>query len=543
MSFFKSDVAKGLCLILFVTVFFVISVIDLNIDVINPDGINWHTRTQAFIDALASKRYSKTFQVYHPGTTLMWVSGPLLDLFTGGSTRVSVITDPKGSFLTLDYYAKLSLIVFCTIVFLLILIVLWKMVSIKYAIFFAIPFTLEPFVVGMRRLYHLDFLMTILLFLSFLFLVYFNYKSPRWFLLIGAGFFYALAILTKSTAVIFLPAVPFIFWLGNSSIVKKLLGLLIFTLFSAVFIYAFFPPIWQNPIELAPKYYEKIAFGVMNIGVEGKKEIGTSGEGDNVILDDTVDDKRPNFYLTSLAVRFSVVGGALVLIAVSVFVYYSLKGLVLTVWESIRKKGFPKVFNYSADAWVSFWSLGLTVAALVALSIPVKKNDRYEIMVFPFLIAIVAYFLRKLKVLYAVIIVVIYIGFVSFELYSIHPYYVAYANPLLGGMTTRLYALDDAPFGIGSYAAFDIVRKDREKNGETGYYTTSGSKSIKAISAGSKFSRSPSCVTDYVIVFAMKQKEVLTCVQKYVLLDTVKVGGFDYWYVYKRLNQAHAGEK
>ncbi|MDO8260944.1 MAG: hypothetical protein Q7T50_05635, partial [Candidatus Magasanikbacteria bacterium] len=395
MNFFRSDVAKASYLALFVALFFVLSVIDLRIDVINPDGINWHTRTQAFIAALDKRDYAKTFQAYHPGTSLMWISGPFLDFFTGGSTRAAAAIDPKGSFLDLDYYAKLSLVVFCTLMFFLILVVLWKMIDMKYAIFFAIPFALEPFVIGTRRLYHLDFLMTISLFLCFLLLVYFNYKATKWVFLVGAGLFYALALLTKSAAIIFLPGVPFIFWLGNSSVFKKFLGLLTFTLFTAVFIYVFFPPIWDNPIKQVPRYYGKIAFGVTDIGIEGKKEIGSSGDAANIVLDEVVDERPPNFYLTSLFVRFSIVGVDLVLIAVSVYIYFSLKGFFSAIWKSIKQKSIPRVFSYQTESWLAFWSLGFTTAALIALSIPLKKNDRYEILIFPFLIAVVAYFLNK----------------------------------------------------------------------------------------------------------------------------------------------------
>ena len=114
-------------------------------------------------------------------------------------------------------------------------------------------------------------------------------------------------------------------------------------------IYVFFPPIWQNPIKYIPKYYGKMAAGVTDIGVGGKKEVGNSGEGPSVVLDETIDEVGDNFYLTSLIMRFSVAGIALVLISVSVFLYLSLKGFVLTWWRLLKTRKLPKVFNYSAS--------------------------------------------------------------------------------------------------------------------------------------------------------------------------------------------------
>ncbi len=522
---------------LFVVFYYLISLQDLNTDVINPDGINWHTRTRAFTEALSKGIYSDTFQTYHPGTTLMWVSGPLLNLF---KTPIdSSNTDPKATFLTRDYYAKLSVVAFGTFVFVLTLIVLWKLVGFKYVAFYSVVYTLEPFVIGMRRLYHLDFLMTSLIFLSFLLLIYFNYKSPKWLAIVFSGLFFALALLTKSTAIIFLPAIPFIFWLGNNSVLKKLSALLLFIVATLLFVYAFFPPIWRHPIKQVPRYYNQIVFGITDIGVNGRKEMGTSGKGDNILLDDTFKDKGPNFYIRSLFMRLSIAGGVVLVVASGVFIYFILKGFVLLIWKTIKNKSIPKTYNFASDSWISFWSIVISIAVLIALTLAVKKSDRYEILVFPFLLTIVAYFYNKLKLYLSLPLISIYACFVVYELIPLHPYYLAYSNPYLGGIETRLRALDDAPFGIGSYAAFDIVKNDREASGYDGYYTVSGSKSIKAISVGGRFSRFPSCVTDYVITYALEDQPTYTCVQKYTLLGKVKISGFDYWYVYKRLHQKH----
>jgi hypothetical protein len=530
---------KFLTLVILTSFYLLLGVKDLKFDVINPDGINWHTRTQAFTEALSKGKYADTFQAYHPGTTLMWISGPLLNVFKGNELNALKQQDPKSTFLERDYFAKLSVVIFCMVLFVLTVLILWKLVGFKYATIYSIFFILEPFIIGMRRLYHLDLLMTSLMFLSFLLLIYYNYKSPKCYLVVFSGLFYSLSLLTKSTAVIFLPAIPFIFLLGNTSLLKKLTSFLLFILSSLFFIYTLFPPIWNNPAKQIPEYYKKIAFGVTDIGVEGKKEIGTDGKSENIVLDETLGDKASNFYISSLFMRLSVAGGIFLIISIGVFIYAITKGFLLTILDATRSKKLPKLFTFSTESWVRFWSLGIAVAILFALTMSVKKTDRYEIIVFPFLLLLVASFLSKLKWYLSLPLVVLYVSFVLYEIAPIHPYYLAYSNPYLGGIETRLRTIDKAPFGIASYEAFSIVKKDREVTGYSGYYTISGSKSIKAISAGGKFSRSPSCVTDYMVDFVLDEQTPTNCVQKFTLLGTVKVSGFDYWYVYKRISQKH----
>ncbi|MFC1622010.1 glycosyltransferase family 39 protein [Patescibacteria group bacterium] len=510
---------KTLILIFFASIYLFLSVKDLYIDVINPDGINWHTRTQIFTEALWDNTLSDTFQSYHPGTTLMWISGPLSNAFKN-DVEIS-----KDTFLMRDYQAKLSVVIFGAFIFALTLVVLWKLLGFKSALFYSIILTLEPFIIGMRRLYHLDYLMTSLLFLSFLLILFYTYKSSKWIFAMFAGLFLALSLLTKITAVIMLPALLVILLVGKPTIPKKIVGILVLTLSTLIFIYALFPPIWKNPVKSIPKYYEKIIYGITDIGVEGKKEMGTSGKGPNVLLDEIHSEKDYNFYFQSIFMRFSMAGGFLLAITLGAFILRPLKEL--------------KNFEISTDFWINFWAVLCSIAIIIALTIPVKKSDRYIIIVFPFLVFVIANFLARLKVYFAVPLAVLYTGLVLFELGPYHPYYLAYSNPLLGGIEKRLQVLDNDPFGIGSYEAFNIAKKDMENSGYYGFYTISGSKSIKAISSGGRFSRFPSCVTDYVITFALDGPLTRTCTQKYELLDTVKINGFDYWFVYKRLNQIH----
>ncbi len=527
---------KWIGFVVLVVFYLYVSKYEIYKDVINPDGINWHNRTMSFIDSIKMKKYEGTFQAYHPGITLMWISSiPLRNYYESDlSSDMS-----KYSFLERDYLAKMSLVIFSTFIFAITFLVLWKMVNYKFALIFSLIFTLEPFVLGMRRLYHLDYLMTILVFLSFLFLIYANYKSYKWWLFVLSGLFFALGVLTKSAAIIVLPAFPFIILLGNSSVLKKLLSVIIFIVAVALSVYAFFPAIWNDPLKSFYGYYQKVSIGVSDIGVDGRKEVGTSGKSENVILDETVRKRDDNFYITSLFARTSVVGSVLIVVSVGFFIYVLLKGVFIFISSSIKNKSIQKVFNYEVDSWLSFWSLGLAIAILVALTLATKKTDRYAVFAFPFILIVITYFLYKLNKWVGLVVMVVYLVFTSKQLYDIKPYFFAYSNPYLGGLTTRLYGLEGEPFGIGSYEAFQIIKKDMEDNNYNGFYTVAGSKSIKAISTGGKFSRYPSCVTDYVVVFTMDFSPKSSCRQKYTKIGTVKIGGLDYWTVYRRVNQKH----
>jgi len=525
--------------LLMLVLYFWLGTKDLYIDVINPDGINWHNRTNAFVTALKEGKYSDTFQVYHPGITLMWISGPVLNLFHNNQISDVTSDEAKTTFLERDYYAKLSLVIFSLVIFAITFVVLWKLVNYKFAFIFSIFFIFEPFVLGMRRLYHLDYLMTTLVFLGFTLVVYFSYKSQKWFLLPLAGLCFALAVLTKSSAVMVLCAVPFIFFLGDAAWYKKLTALFVFIISTVLFLYAFFPPVWKDPVKSFPGYYKKIAFGVSDIGIAGKREIGTSGKGESTVLEKTLKDKGNLFYLSSLFVRLSLAGSALLIITISIGFYFFSKELFLFISRIIKNKKIPKEYKFPPGVWLSFWSFCLSVAIMIALTLAVKKSDRYIVLIFPFLFVLISYFLSNIDKKLSVVFAVVYLAVVGYELKEIHPYYAAYSNPYFGGLETRLNVFDNAPFGIGIYEAFQIVKKDMESNDYNGYYTISGPKSIKAISEGGRFSLYPSCVTDYSVVFGLEDQPTDRCAQKYEKIGSVNISGFDYWNVYKRLSQKH----
>ena len=82
----------------------------LKIDVINPDSINWQPRSYNFALALTQGNFAGTYQVYHPGITMMWLVGPVVYNIGQYFTSHGYELYSKDTFIYYDYGAKLALI-------------------------------------------------------------------------------------------------------------------------------------------------------------------------------------------------------------------------------------------------------------------------------------------------------------------------------------------------------------------------------------------------------------------------------------------------
>lgn len=510
-------------IIVVATLFFlVVSLPGLYIDVINPDGINWHNRSIKFINGLLTKHYSDTYQAYHPGISLMWISGPVLHQVESYFTSQGHISYSRSDFLTYDYAAKLSLITACTILFLISLLFLKNLINIPALIIFSLLMIFEPFSIGERRLYHLDFLMTSFIFTSFVCFYYYFFKSSRiWFLILGCLFFVG-GVLTKSTAILFFPFAFIMAVFSREKILKRALALPLIIIITAILIFALFPALWKNPIERVPKYFNKIVTGVTDIGYNNKKELGSSGKSGNIILDDAKKPMPWYFYFQTIEYRFSN-GADILLVLSSILILINLSKFV-----------FSKGKKQGDHIWLGVFALIIFVVFFTALSIANKKSERYAIIFIPFLYLIIGQGLSVISKKSALVLSILIVLSLIPQYKEIYPYFHAYGNPLLGGVSAKYRVLQSSPFGVATYEAFQAVKEDRGKN--TTMYTIAGTKSIKAISSGAIFSRSPNCYTDYFIAYAKELQPNFVCYkEKYTTVKVIKVGNMDYWYIYKRI--------
>jgi len=475
--------------------------------------------------ALYNGEYSKTYQAYHPGISLMWVIGL--------SSYSNLEYYSKENFLNKDYQVKISIYLLLTLFFAVSLYILKDFLRYHSLILFGLIYTLEPFILGVRRLVHLEALMTAFLFLSFLFLLKNSFIRFKYLNLIVSSLFFVLAFYTKSSAILILPLLLLTYFISPTSFLTKFKGIFI-TLFSIIlFLYLIFPGLWKNPIEKSVIFYEKIYQGASLIGYEGRREVGTSGTSDNLILKKS-HTRVNNFYYDSLIYVSSPLFLFLILLSFVVLIIYSVflfrKDKLRTTLGYILSKQSFYIGLLSFLGFLSFF---------VAYSISVKSYERYSYVFYPFIILFLVNILNLINKKYVLIISCVYLTVTSFELSRNYPYYYSYGNSLLGGSLQRYEKLNSPSFGVAIYELNNrLTSYIREKDSDN-FPVIAGNKTLKTIFKDGRNERYPLCDVDYMVKFYDDKPPHEVCIGKaYTELFTVKVSNIDYWTVYKFKRQS-----
>lgn len=506
--------------------FLCLTVCGLYYDVINPDAVNWHTRSYTFFKSLMSKSYSHTYQAYHPGTTLMWIVGPVLYLTGQYYLNRGAILYSKDTFLSYDFNAKFTLAIVCTILFLTSLIILNKILSKKALVLFGIFIIFEPFIIGQRRLFHLDFLMSYLVFLSFLSFYLFFYKETKFkFIFLGCLFF-VLGTLTKTTSLIFFPFIFLMCVFSKLSFVSKIKYSCLILFLCVVCVSFLFPPFWKKPLKNVPKYSSLIISGIKDIGYGGKREYGYSGEKEAVIIDKKVVQFPWYYYIKAFKYQVSPISQILIFISFFTLLYKLFK------------------FNLHKDKnwFILLFSFLIMLSFIFALSISSKKDERYSIVYYPYLFLITSYLTSFLKTKYLQIFVFLLITSLFIQYKEIYPYFYVYGNPVFGGVKEKYKNLKSAPFGVATYQTYKEIRNAYE--GKTFPLVVSGSKSLKAISYGARFERSTFCQADYLVAFANETQPTVECLADTLkLIKTVRISNMNYWNIYEHIKSNEERER
>src|SRR3990167_5107523 len=237
---------KWLLLGLFVLFFIATRLPRLNNDTINPDGVNWHFRTEQFIVGLKFRQFERTYQHYHPGVTLMWITGVPIELYK----QITGITAyDQFNFSAFNTVAKVSVVLVQLILTFILLYHLSKIVGFKTAYFSVFLFSLEPFFMGNSRLYHMDVLLTLFVFVALL-ISWVNLKDFSHKKSFLAGIFLSLSFLTKSIGI---GALFFVLLFSTAYFANKkdMKGLLKYfsTILGAFVLTTFilFPALWVRP--------------------------------------------------------------------------------------------------------------------------------------------------------------------------------------------------------------------------------------------------------------------------------------------------------
>ncbi|KKT10051.1 MAG: hypothetical protein UV89_C0029G0005 [candidate division WWE3 bacterium GW2011_GWB2_43_22] len=188
---------KYAALIFFTVVFFLTRFLFLGTDEINPDGVNWHYRSQQFIVGLKSGDFERTYQHYHPGVTLMWITGVPIEIY---KQITGYTTYDQYNFLGFNTVAKISVVLAQLVLTFILLYYLSKVAGFKTAYLSVFLFSLEPFFLGNSRLYHMDVLLALFMFIALL-VSWLNLKEFSYKRSVLAGIFLSLSFLTKSIGI------------------------------------------------------------------------------------------------------------------------------------------------------------------------------------------------------------------------------------------------------------------------------------------------------------------------------------------------------
>ncbi|OGC38930.1 hypothetical protein A3K42_01295 [candidate division WWE3 bacterium RBG_13_37_7] len=380
----------------------------------NTDVWKWRSRSYDFGSGVFGLDFDKTLQKYHPGVTLMWLGtvgvkfyNLYLDVSKSGITPDS-IQAVFGLHTTQKFLVVLAIGISLGFAF----IASRRLIDTRYAYLALLLLILEPFFMAHTRTFHLEGLESTFMLVSTLWFYYWLQETENKKRLFIASFFTALAFLTKTTSLYLLPFFGlylffdslkkdkrFIFALGRSF---KLWFIWLFP--ALLFVFLLWPALWVDPV------------GVIQYLGKGVFEVGIDTDHQQFYFGKLVDNPGPLYYLVVLLFRSSP---------------YLLVGLIGSFFVKKTK------FIYFLLSYAFFY--------LVMITIPSKKLDRYILPSMTSMVLLSTYFyvwcLDKLKLKSLTVIVLFFILPVA-TAFCLHPDYLSYYNPMLGGLRTGMYVLE-----------------------------------------------------------------------------------------------------
>lgn len=394
----------------------------LGYDFINGDAFHWKQRGYDFGNAISSLDLQATAVTYHPGATLLWsqyVANKIYSLTNKIFLHGSLL--PKEEFLFNHFLQKLILVIITSLLITLVYRLLKRIIGQKSTVVVILLILFEPFYLALSRALHTDVLLSLFMFISIIyfysgmsFLPSLEINSGKiktfWFNnrdIIKSGVFLGFAIATKSSALflfVFFGFITFIIFLRNKKLIyfKKYVYLVVFAFLTFGVVW---PALIVSPVSTLTLYLFQ---GVKGVALEeGHSHIWFGVE---------TYDPGILFYPVVLVGRYSAL---LVLLAIG-GVFYLVKN---------RKILDPRIKNFLYLLAVFF------VCYLLMITIVSKKLDRYSLPLVFTMTVYAGYYLDKLfraKILY--LLIGIFILFRSLLFIGIHPNYLAYYSPFIGGV-------------------------------------------------------------------------------------------------------------
>jgi 4-amino-4-deoxy-L-arabinose transferase-like glycosyltransferase len=442
--------------ILIFFLFVILRSFNLGSDMFNTDVFKWKARSYDFSTGVFTLDFEKTIQKYHPGVTLMWLGTAGIktynlyyDVFRGETP----LDNDVSTVFELHTVQKYWMVIFMGLIFALLFYGLKNVTNFGFALITLLFMNMEPFFIALTRVMHLEGLMTILMFTSFVWFLYFMQDTTNKKVLIVSSLLGALAVLTKTTAIFILLFVGLVLLIKNfkdireSKVKESLKTLIIWVMFFILFFILLWPAMWTNSLEALQTMYR----GVTVIGIE-REHI-------QLYFGQLVEDPGPLYYLVVLGLRTSVwlIGGLVGYLAVK-----------------------TKLKDKKINEFVFFCFL-FSILYLLEVTIPSKKLDRY---VLPSLIGLVPisaafyyYFLERAKEKYELSVNKFFLLFVGMFVPAIlcvgflHPDYFSYYNPVFGGLRTGVNILEPK-WVFGQNELIRFLNKEKTDNGYTDFEVT-----------------------------------------------------------------------
>ncbi len=392
-------------------IFFIPRLISLGSDISNYDASYWYPRMEKFTRNLTKGEYQLTYQQYHPGVTLLWLSGTSKQAFEG-LFEAKYHYNPNNmaqQFVKLNFASILPLVFVISLLGALSAWIISKIINIKFALIFSLALSFEPFFLGISKFLHLSALGGMLSFTSFLCIYYYynKQKTNSWFYL--SAILISLGILTKIDSAIGLVInLSFIFyselisssWKFHKQVFYRLIKYL---LVSFATFYFLFPAMWVAPFTTTRRMLQ-----------EGIVDTAFTSEGEN-----TLSGIKKLFYFEFIFIR-SLPTTFILLIT----------GILISIYKSIKKK------LDSTDKFVIISGLIYMFVNVAILVIPDKSKDRYITNFEPSLIIISTYafyHILKLKNFIKYPLITLTISLYLSVLYRYFPVYSYYFTDLIGG--------------------------------------------------------------------------------------------------------------
>lgn len=373
----------------------------------------WQPRSREFRQAVLEGDWESTYRKYHPGVTVMWLSGFSEHLFEkaaefklGRNLRNEPRYEPYR-----QIALKLPLVFVISAVAAFCFYLLRSVVDTGFAFLALLFLCLEPFFLGISRYVHVSALVGILPF-AVLVAAYLYLKKGEWVYLILAGAFFGLSVMTKivgvvagvSVFVLFLILRKFWEHFKNKDFWKQyILEMLVFGGIALLVFFLCFPAVWMDVIGVCRRIINEGAMGVAFRGIRP----------------DMIVDSDFTYYLEIFIFRST---------PVAVFFFFLSFYYLLSAKESEEKRFSLAALIFYAVTWF-------------ALSYPSKLKDRYLVDLYPYTSVLSAYGVweltkncgKKLKVVLGCVAVLFYGSiFVRY-----HPEYSFYYNDALGGAAGR----------------------------------------------------------------------------------------------------------